>query len=256
MALPDGIDWITGASSGIGRALALKLAGMGRRVVASARDEAALKALARDAESLPGSIHPLSLDITDAAAVEAAVTRIEDEIGPLALVVLNAGTHKPVAARDLKLADFRMLTEINLMGTLACLIAVSRPMLARERGQIAVVASVAGYFGLPSSAAYGMTKAGLINMTQALQPELAVRGITLQLVNPGFVKTPLTDKNDFPMPFLMPLDKAVDRLYLGLDSGRFEIVFPRRLAMILRLLRALPMGWALALTKRLQPKGG
>lgn len=256
MPLPEGIDWITGASSGIGRALALKLAGEGRKVVASARDEEALKELAREAEGLSGSIIPLPLDITDGAAVEAAVARIEEEIGPLALAVLNAGTHKPVSAKTLALEDFRMLVEINLMGTVACLIAAAGPMRARGRGQIAVVASVAGYFGLPSSSAYGMTKAGLINMTQALQPEMAAAGLTLQLVNPGFVKTPLTDQNRFPMPFIMPVERAADRLYAGLTSGRFEIVFPRRLAAILRLLRALPMRWALGITKRLQPKKG
>lgn len=254
MPLPDGIDWVTGASSGIGRALALKLAREGRSVVASARDAKALDSLSAEADGLPGRILALPLDITDSAAVDAAVARIEGEVGPLGLAVLNAGTHKPVFAKTLDLDDFRLLAEVNLLGTLACLTAALRPMQERGQGQIAVVASVAGYFGLPTSAAYGMTKAGLINMTQALQPELAAQGIALQLVNPGFVKTPLTDKNRFPMPFLMPVDKAVDRLYRGLQSGRFEIVFPRRLAMILRVLRALPMGWALRITKRMTPK--
>ncbi len=253
MGLPDGIDWITGASSGIGRALALAMAGEGRKVVASARNAAALQSLAEEAQSLSGEIIPLPLDVTDRDAVEAAVAQIEADIGPLVLAVLNAGTHKPVSASSLDPDDFRMLAELNLFGTVNCLSAVSKVMMPRKQGQIAIVASVAGYFGLPTSAAYGMTKAGLINLTQALQPELKAAGVKLQLVNPGFVKTPLTDRNRFPMPFLMPLDKASQRLLRGLKSDRFEIVFPWRLAALLRILRSLPMGWALRATKRLQP---
>lgn len=254
MALPEGIDWVTGASSGIGRALALRLAAAGRTVAISARSAEGLEAVAAEAAGLPGRLVPLPLDITDAAAVTAAVARIEAELGPLALAVLNAGSHRPVRARSLDLADFRQLVELNLMGTVACLAAALEPMQARGCGQIAVVGSVVGYFGLPTASAYGMTKAGLINMTQALQPELKRLGITLQLVDPGFVKTPLTDRNRFPMPFLMAPEAAAERFYKGLESERFEIVFPWRLAAALRLLRALPMGWALALTKRMLPK--
>ncbi|MEO1190794.1 MAG: SDR family NAD(P)-dependent oxidoreductase [Pseudomonadota bacterium] len=253
MALPQGIDWITGASSGIGKALALKMAAEGRTVVISARSEEDLKTVAVEADGLPGKVIPSPLDITDEAAVTAAVAEIEEEHGPLAVAVLNAGTHKPVLAADMTVADFELLARLNLLGTVACLIAALKPMQARGRGQIAVVASVAGYIGLPTSAAYGMTKAGLINMTQALQPDLAAKGVTLQLVNPGFVKTPLTDKNEFPMPFLMQPDKAAERFYQGLESGRFEIVFPWRLAFILKILRALPMGLMLKVTKRMQP---
>jgi NAD(P)-dependent dehydrogenase (short-subunit alcohol dehydrogenase family) len=252
--LPSGIDWITGASSGIGRGLALRLAREGRVVVASARRTGELGALAAAAGGLPGRIVPLPLDVTDAAACRAAVERIERELGPLALVVLNAGSHRPVAAASLDPADFRALVELNVMGTVNALAAALPPMLARRRGQVAIVASLAGYRGLPSSAAYGLTKAGLINMTEALQPELRAQGIKLQLVNPGFVKTPLTDRNRFPMPFLLPLDRAVEAFRRGLGSARFEIVFPRRLAWVLGLLRHLPNRVALAATRRLLPK--
>ncbi len=251
MPLPEGIDWVTGASSGIGRALALELATRGRRVAVSARRAEALAALAQEAETLPGQVIPLPLDITDQKAVSETLAKIERDLGPLAVAVLNAGVHIPTKAKALAPEDFRSLVELNLMGTLYCLAAAVEPMRARRRGQIAVVGSVAGYFGLPTAAGYGMTKAGLINMTQALQPELAAMGIKLQLVNPGFVKTPLTDRNRFPMPFLMPVDKAAARLLKGLESERFEIVFPWRLAALLRLLRALPMGWALSITRRM-----
>jgi NAD(P)-dependent dehydrogenase (short-subunit alcohol dehydrogenase family) len=252
-ALPEGIDWITGGSSGIGRALALRLARAGRRVAISARNADALQELAAEAAPLPGRLLPLPLDVTDADACREAVARIERDHGPLALAVLNAGTHRAVRAATLDPADFRALVDLNLMGTVNSLAAALAPMRARRRGQVAIVASLAGYRGLPTAAAYGMTKAGLINLAEALQPELRALGIKLQLVNPGFVRTPLTDRNPFPMPFLMQPDAAADAFFRGLASNRFEIVFPRRLAWLLGLLRRMPNRVALAATRRLVP---
>jgi short-subunit dehydrogenase len=127
-------------------------------------------------------------------------------------------------------------------------------MIERRGGRVAIVASVAGYRGLPTSAAYGMTKAGLINMAEALKPELDGYDVRLQLVNPGFVRTPLTDKNPFPMPFLMEVEDAAEAFYRGLRSDRFEIVFPRRFAYLLKVLRCLPAPLAFAVTRRLVPE--
>ena len=159
-------------------------------------------------------------------------------------------------ARDFSVEDLRKLIELNLIGTANCLEAILPVMLSRGEGQIAIVSSVAGYFGLPTSAGYGATKAGLINMAEALQPELKQAGVKLQIVNPGFVRTPLTDKNPFPMPFLMEVDDAAEAFYRGLTSNRFEIVFPRRLAWLLRLLRLLPYRLSLSMTRRLVPVEG
>ncbi len=230
--MTQGPVWITGASSGIGRALALRLARDGRRVIASARSADALAELAR----ANSNIVAWKLDVTDAAACEKAVVEIEAAHGPLALAVLNAGTHKATPATDFRVADIRALVDINLMGTVNAL----APLLAKRTKHIAIVASVAGYSGLPTAAGYGATKAALINLCEALKPECDALGIKLQLVDPGFVKTPLTDKNDFPMPFIMEVDDAVDALVRGLASDRFEIVFPRRFAVILKFLRLLP----------------
>lgn len=254
MGLPQGIDWVTGASSGIGRGLALRLASAGRQVAASARRAEELERLAAEAAGLPGRIFPLPLDVTDEAACRAAVGEIERVHGPLALAVLNAGSHQPDSAHDLRPAAVRALVELNVMGTVNALAAALPPLLARGRGQIALVASLAGYRGLPTAAAYGLTKAGLINLAESLWPELRRAGIKLQLVNPGFVRTPLTDRNAFPMPFLMPLDRATEAFWRGLNSNRFEIVFPRRLGWAMSLLRHLPNRAALALTRRTLPR--
>ena len=230
--------WITGASSGIGRAVALRYARDGWTVLASARGAAALADLAAEGD---GRIHPLPLDITDPAAVEAALAEAERLHGPVDCAILNAGTHRPFDAEHFDVSAFRGLVETNLMGTVHCLGAVLPRMLGRNGGQIAVVSSVAGYSGLPTAAAYGATKAALINMCEALHLECARKGVDLRLVDPGFVRTPLTDRNEFPMPFLMEADDAAERLFRGLTEGRsFEIVFPRRLAWILKFLRQLP----------------
>ena len=246
--------WITGASSGLGRALALKMASQGWRVAASARSHDQLRAVAALASAFPGSIESYPLDVTDRAAVQDTVARILEDFGPPDVAVLNAGTHKPTPVAKLAAEDFRLLVELNLMGTVHCLEAILPPLRRRRSGQIAIVASLAGYVGLPPAGAYGMTKAGLISLAEALQPELRADGITLQVVNPGFVRTPLTDRNPFHMPFLMEVEAAAEAFYRGLQSGAFEIVFPRRLAYLLKVLRVLPYPLALAMTRRLLPK--
>ena len=137
-------------------------------------------------------------------------------------------------------AGLRDLMAVNVMGTAACLEALMPRMMARRQGRIAVVASVAGYRGLPTSAYYGATKAALINLTESLKFDLDQAGVTIQLIDPGFVKTPLTDRNDFPMPFLISAELAADRIARGLRSRQFEIAFPRVFVAIMKLLRCLP----------------
>ena len=229
--------WITGASMGIGEALARRLARDGAEVIASARSAEKLVALGA---TWAGRIVAWPLDITDHVAVKDAVARIEAEQGPIDVAVLNAGTHQPVSAAEFTAEGLRELIEINVMGTAACLEALMPRMIARGRGRIAVVASVAGYRGLPTSAYYGATKAALINLTESLKFDLDRAGVTIQLIDPGFVKTPLTDRNEFPMPFLISAELAADRVASGLRSRRFEIAFPRVFVWILKLLRSLP----------------
>ena len=241
--------WITGASSGIGRALALALARDGRRVVASARRAQELESLA--AEGPEGLIRAWPLDVTDGDAVAAAVAAIEAEIGPIAFAVLAAGTHQPVRAEDFRAAGLEALWRVNVHGTATCLEALIGRMVARRSGRIAVVSSVAGYGGLPSAAYYGATKAALINMTEALRFDLAPLGVTVQLIDPGFVRTPLTDKNTFQMPFLIEPEAAAQAILRGLDSGRFEVHFPRRFTLLMKLLGLLPYRLYFPLVARL-----
>ncbi|MFL5337578.1 MAG: SDR family NAD(P)-dependent oxidoreductase [Geminicoccaceae bacterium] len=235
--MPPERVWITGASMGIGEALARRLARDGKEVIASARSADRLQALAAASD---GRIAAWPLDITDHAAVQAEVGRIEALRGPIDVAVLNAGTHQPVSAANFTAAGLQALMEINLMGAAACLEALMPRMVARGHGRIAVVASVAGYRGLPTSAYYGASKAALINLAESLKFDLDRAGVTIQLVDPGFVKTPLTDKNEFPMPFLISAEAAADLIAAGLRSSRFEIAFPRAFVAMLKLLRILP----------------
>ena len=243
--------WITGAGKGIGRSLALRLAADGWRVAVSARTEADLLSLAAEGQGLDGAIFPYALDVTDEAEVAHVLDAIEDGLGPLDLAVLNAGTHIPVAAEELSSEPFRKLMEVNFFGVVYGLAAVLPRMIRRGGGQVAVVASVSGYRGLPTAAAYGATKAALINMCEALKPELDRSGVRLSLINPGFVQTPLTDRNDFPMPFLISAEKAADRIVRGLERGAFEITFPRRFSFLLKLARCLPYGLYFRLVGRM-----
>jgi NADP-dependent 3-hydroxy acid dehydrogenase YdfG len=243
------VAWVTGAGKGIGRALAKRLLEEGWIVAASARTKDDLATL-RD-EATTDRVHVFPLDITDAAATEETIEIIETELGPLSLVVLNAGTYFPMSADTFNLKKFRLLVETNLIGTANSLAYVMPKFIDRKSGHIAVVGSLAGYRGLPTSAAYGATKAGLINMCEALRPELKHHGVRLTLINPGFVETPLTDKNDFPMPFLIPVDEAAERIVRGLNGSAFEIAFPGRFAFLMKVLRILPDWLFFKLTRRM-----
>ena len=238
--MPATIVWLTGASSGIGRGLALALARNGSTVVATARRADELEHLAAEAKALRGHVHIEAGDVTDPARMEAIVRSVETTLGPIDTAVLNAGIYLPVRAEKFDAGRFRRSVDVNLMGTVNALAAVLPPMIARRRGRIAMTSSVAGYGGLPTSAAYGMTKAGLINLAASLKFDLDRHGIVVQVIAPGFVDTPLTEKNPFPMPFLVPLDRAVARIMAGLASNRFEISFPRRFTFLLKAINLLP----------------
>jgi NAD(P)-dependent dehydrogenase (short-subunit alcohol dehydrogenase family) len=236
----DGCAWITGASSGIGRGVALEMARRGWTVAISARRQAELEAVALEAAGLKGRIIAHPCDVTDIEAVRRTIETIEAAHGEVALTFLNAGIAPYVRAPDLDVPAFRQAIDVNLIGVINGIAAVMPGMAAAGRGQIAVNASIAGYGGLPKSAAYGATKAALINMCEALKFDCDNLGLIMQLVNPGFVETPLTGKNDFPMPFILKNEDAARRTCDGFERGGFEITYPRRFAYMLKAINLLP----------------
>ena len=246
MTFPYRHVWIIGASTGLGAALTGLLADAGCLVSISARSREKLDTLADTSTSSPA--YPL--DVTSAEDVASAHTRIAQDRGPVDLVVFSAGIYRPMSAESFDLESFTAQVKTNLLGAANLLNAILPPILERGAGKIAIVASVAAYRGLPLAVAYGPTKAALNNLCEALRFDLEPRGIDIQVINPGFVETPLTAQNEFRMPHLMPVDKAARKLMRGLASKRFEVTFPWQFTLQLKLLRVLPRPLYYWLVKR------
>ncbi|MFM9433295.1 NAD(P)-dependent dehydrogenase (short-subunit alcohol dehydrogenase family) [Janthinobacterium sp. CG_23.3] len=228
--------WLIGASSGIGAALASLLLEQGAHVALSARTLAPLEAgCGGRARALA-----LALDVTD----HASVLRARDELCEcwprIDLVLVLAGGYNDMRADSFDLAAANRLIDLNLRGVFNCLDAVLPVLLKQGAGGLGIVASVAGYGGLPKALVYGPTKAALINLSESLYLDLQPRGIDVYQINPGFVDTPLTAANDFNMPALMTADAAAWELLRGVERGQFHIHFPKRFTNSLRLARLLP----------------
>ncbi|MEM9635639.1 MAG: SDR family NAD(P)-dependent oxidoreductase [Pseudomonadota bacterium] len=240
----DGCAWVTGASSGIGRALALDLAKTGWTVAVTARSSDALCALKHEARDLAGAIEVFPGDVSDTETMADCAVMLQEKFGQIALLVANAGVYLPQDGLNADIDAFRKSFDVNLMGTVNVLLPTIALMKKSGKGQIAIVSSVAGYTGLPTSAAYGATKAGLINLAESLKFDLDRSGIHLQIINPGFVDTPATSSNPFPMPQLLTVDEAVCEIRKGLQQRKtFEIAFPRTFVWKLKFLRLLPYGF-------------
>jgi short-subunit dehydrogenase len=245
-AWPDARVWVIGASTGIGAATAKTLLDAGARVALSARSANKLRDVADECAN--AAVEPL--DFTRGADVAAAWDRIRSQWGGVDLVLIVAGTHKEMRAWELNEEDSRALLEVNLHAVLNTTAAVVPGLLAQGHGALGIVASVAGYRGLPKALVYGASKAALINFTETLYLDLHPRGLGVYLIMPGFVKTPLTDGNDFEMPHLISAEEAAREIVTGLRAGKFEIHFPRAFTRQLRLLRLLPYRWYFYLVRK------
>tara|TARA_R110002126_G_scaffold9595_6_gene43200 strand:+ start:1384 stop:2172 length:789 start_codon:yes stop_codon:yes gene_type:complete len=248
----DGVAWVTGASSGIGYAIALKLCAEGYTVVATARSGEKLEQLANDVTSanLSGKVIPRPGDVTDSTQMANIVTDIADNLGGLALAILNAGVYIPVNADNLQISDFEKTFAVNLTGVVNGLVPVVDAMKNQAKGQIALVSSVTGYGGLPTSAAYGATKAAVINMAESLKFDLDDMNIRIQIINPGFVRTAATDQNEFEMPSIVSAEEAAGRIAQGLKRNHFEITFPKRFTYVLKFINLMPYRIYFALVGR------
>lgn len=249
------VVWITGASTGIGAALAREMARQGFHVAASARKIAELYALQAETDGLKGAITPYPCDVEDQLAMALTAANIAREIGPIDIAIFNAGVYLPLDGRKIDSALFRKSFDVNVMGVVHGLEAIVPDMVARRCGRIVIVSSVTGYGGLPTSSAYGATKAALINMAEALKFDLDKANVAIQIVNPGFVKTPATATNDFSMPFIVSAEKAARRILRGIRRGSFEITFPRRFTYMLKFMQLLPYRAYFALTRKMTGAG-
>jgi short-subunit dehydrogenase len=229
---------ITGASGGIGASLARELSRRGWSVALLARRTDLLdevrKTIATPAVAIP-------CDVTDAAAVERAVRRGESDLGgPFDLAIANAGVSIPGHATKFKLADADQTIRVNVIGMMNLFAAVIPSMVERQSGRFVGVASIAGLRGLPTAGAYSASKAAMQNFLEASRIELAPYGVGVTTVNPGFIATPMTEKNRFKMPFLMKVDDAARRIADGIERGKRVVEFPLPMSILMRMMRLVP----------------
>jgi NAD(P)-dependent dehydrogenase (short-subunit alcohol dehydrogenase family) len=245
------VIWIVGGSSGIGLALAEGLLEQGCRVVVSARRIDPLRDLAA---RFPEHVQLVPVDVTEPKTLSDGLAMLLERWGQLDRVILNAADYAPMSLDDFDAALFERLMRINFMGVINGIDAVRGHFLAQGAGEIIVTASVAGFRGLPNAAPYGATKAALINMAESLAPEFAQRGVALRVINPGFVRTPLTDKNDFEMPGIIEPQEAARLIIRKLNRSGFELLIPTGFGLVMKLIRILPYRLFFALTRRMIKK--
>jgi len=228
--------WITGASSGIGKALAEKFALEGWKVAASARRKEIL-----DEMSNHENIFSYPLDVTNQDQIKTSFEKIIQDFDELDLCVFSSGTYDPKLEQEINIKQNKFVMETNFFGVLHCINTVENYFKSKRDGHISIVSSIAAYRGLPNSSGYGPSKAALTNLTESLYFDFKKHNVRISLISPGFIKTPLTDKNDFPMPFIKSPEFAAEKMFKGLTKGKsFEIHFPKALTILLKILRILP----------------
>ncbi len=239
--------WITGASSGIGKAVAEKFAKEGWRVAISARRKELLDEIAKNQ-----NIESFPLDVTDQGQIKNVFNNILSRFGNLDICLFSSGTYEPKDEQNIDPDKIKNVINVNFLGVIDCVKAVEMYFKNNKCGQISIVSSIAGYRGLPNSSGYGPSKAALTNFSESIYFDFKKFGVRVSIVSPGFIKTPLTDKNEFPMPFLRTPEFAAEKIFNGLVKGNaFEIHFPKGLTLILKFLRILPYRLYLFLVDKL-----
>jgi short-subunit dehydrogenase len=228
--------WITGSSSGIGKALAEKFALEGWKVAVSARRKEILEEMAEHE-----NIFSYPLDITNQDQVRDVFSKIVSDFGNIDLCVFSSGTYDPKLEQEINIKQNKFVMETNFFGVLYCIDSVEKYFKDKKEGHISIVSSVAAYRGLPNSSGYGPSKAALTNLTESLYFDFKKYNVRISLISPGFIKTPLTDKNEFSMPFIKSPEYAAKKIFNGITKSKaFEIHFPKSLTLLLKLLRILP----------------
>jgi len=233
------VIWITGASSGIGKAVAIKFAENGWIVAASARRENLLNEL----KEINENIYPFPLDVTDIDKCKLVATNIINQFRNIDICLFGTGMHDPKSEKKFNLEKVREIMEVNYFGTMNSINSIYDYFSEKKNGQISIISSVAGYRGLPAAGAYCASKAALTSFAESLNFDMQMKNVRVSLVSPGFIKTPMTDQNDFPMPMIKSPEFAANEIYKGLTVKRgFEIHFPKAFTFFLKFLQILPSG--------------
>ena len=240
MRIEGEVAAITGASSGLGAEMARQLARQGFRVGLTARRAVELGRVAEEIQAEGGIACVAPADAGDPEGTRVALARIARQIGPVDLLIANAGLGLGTPARTFSADDFGRMVRVNITGAAVAIEAVLPSMIDRRRGQIVGISSLAGYRGLPGSAGYSATKAGLSALLEGLRPELARLGVAVTVVHPGYVRTPMTERATHAQPFLMDAEPAVRRILRGVARKQTRVDFPWPMVTLLRLLRLMP----------------
>jgi short-subunit dehydrogenase len=231
------IIWITGASSGIGKALAIKLAEKGWIVAASARRENLLE----DLNKFNPNIYSFPLDVTEIENCKLIANKIIEKFGGIDICVFGTGMHDPKSEKRFNLNKIREIMEVNYFGTMNSINSIYEYFSEKKNGQISIISSVAGYRGLPAAGAYCASKAALTSYAESLNFDMQMKNVKVSLISPGFIKTPMTDQNDFPMPMIKSPEFAANEIFKGLTEKKsFEIHFPKAFTYFLKFLQILP----------------
>ncbi|MEP6570395.1 MAG: SDR family NAD(P)-dependent oxidoreductase [Acidobacteriota bacterium] len=239
-SLQDKIVMITGASSGIGRGLALEFARRGAKLGLVARRADVLEEVIREIEAIGSKALALPADVQDAASMSAAAEKLRTEFGPIDIMIANAGIGPTRHAAEIDAAEIAGVINVNVIGASNSAAAVIPAMVDRRSGQLVIISSLAAYRGLPKSAAYCGSKAAVSAFFESLRLDLMPKGIDVTIIHPGFIKTPLTSGRDARMPFLMELDDAVKKMTRAIEERRKRYSFPWQLATIVRLGMIMP----------------
>ena len=231
------VIWITGASSGIGKALALKFANEGWIVAASARRENLLQDLNKE----NSNIHSFPLDVTNIDQCKSVFKNIIEKFNDVEISIFGTGIHDPKSEKEFNLDKIRKIMEVNYFGTMNSINSVYEYYNNKKSGQISIISSVAGYRGLPAAGAYCASKSALTSFAESLHFEMKRKNVRVSLVSPGFIKTPMTDQNDFPMPMIKSPEFAAEQIYNGLINDKsFEIHFPKIFTFMMKIIQILP----------------
>jgi len=231
------IIWITGASSGIGKALAIKFAEKGWIVAASARRENLLE----DLNKFNPNIYSFPLDVTEIENCKLVANKIIEKFGSIDICVFGTGMHDPKSEKRFNLNKIREIMEVNYFGTMNSINSIYEYFSEKKNGQISIISSVAGYRGLPAAGAYCASKAALTSYAESLNFDMQMKNVKVSLISPGFIKTPMTDQNDFPMPMIKSPEFAANEIFKGLTEKKsFEIHFPKAFTYFLKFLQILP----------------
>ena len=241
------VIWITGGSSGIGKALAYKFANEGWQVALSARREELLNEISRS----NNNIHSFPLDVLNVEKCKEVFNKIVSKFKNIDIAVFSTGIHDPNSEKKLNLESIRKIMETNFFGTINSVNSIYNYFKDKKSGHISIVSSVAGYRGLPMAGAYCASKSALISYAESLYFEMIRFNVRVSVVNPGFIKTPMTDQNPFPMPMIVSAEFAAEEMFKGLTkSNSFEIHFPKKFTFIMKILKIMPNWLYLKLIKK------